>query len=81
VHPALLDACFQSVAAHPGVQSSGTGGLLLPLGVRRLRAYGPVNKARFCLTRVVSLDKYQQIQKVYKLLPNTMLTTTVLPAV
>ena len=56
VHPALLDACFQSVAAHPGVQSSGTGGLLLPLGVRRLRAYGPVNKARFCLTRVVSLD-------------------------
>ena len=56
VHPALLDACFQSVAAHPGVQSSGTGGLLLPLGVRRLRAYGPANKARFCLTRVVSLD-------------------------
>ena len=56
VHPALLDACFQSVAAHPGVQNSGTGGLLLPLGVRRLRAYGPVNKARFCLTRVVSLD-------------------------
>lgn len=56
VHPALLDACFQSVAAHPGVQNSGTGGLLLPLGVRRLRTYGPVNKARFCLTRVVSLD-------------------------
>ena len=56
VHPALLDACFQSVAAHPGVQNSGTGGLLLPLGVRRLRTFGAVNKARFCLTRVVSLD-------------------------
>jgi acyl transferase domain-containing protein len=56
VHPALLDACFQSVAAHPGVQNSGSGGLLLPLSVRRLRAYGPVNKARYCLTRVVSLD-------------------------
>ena len=56
VHPALLDACFQSVAAHPGVQNSGTGGLLLPLGVRRLRGYGPVNKARYCLTRIVSLD-------------------------
>lgn len=56
VHPALLDACFQSVAAHPGVQNSGTGGLLLPLGVRSLRSYGPANKARFCLTRVVSLD-------------------------
>ena len=56
VHPALLDACFQSVAAHPGVQNSGTGGLLLPLGVRRLRNYGGANKARYCLTRVVSLD-------------------------
>ena len=56
VHPALLDACFQSVAAHPGVQNSGSGGLLLPLSVRRLRAHGPVNKARYCLTRVVSLD-------------------------
>ncbi len=56
VHPALLDACFQSVAAHPGVQNSGTGGLLLPLGVRRLRAHGQVNKARYCLTRIVSLD-------------------------
>ncbi len=56
VHPALLDACFQSVAAHPGVQSTGTGGLLLPLGVRRLRDYGTANKARYCLTRIVSLD-------------------------
>ena len=55
VHPALLDACFQSVAAHPGVQNTGTGGLLLPLGVRRLRSYGLANKARYCLTRIVSL--------------------------
>ena len=56
VHPALLDACFQSVAAHPGVRNSGTGGLLLPLGVRRLRSYGPANRARYCLTRLISLD-------------------------
>ncbi len=56
VHPALLDACFQSVAAHPGVQASGTGGLLLPLGVRRLRMYGPTRNARYSLTRVTSLD-------------------------
>ena len=42
VHPALLDACFQSVAAHPSVANAGHGGLLLPLGVRRLRVYGPV---------------------------------------
>jgi len=55
VHPALLDACFQSVAAHPGVQNTGTGGLLLPLGIRRLRACGPANTARYCLTRIVSI--------------------------
>jgi polyketide synthase 5 len=56
VHPALLDACFQSVAAHPGVQASGTGGLLLPLGVARLQVHGPTRNARYCLTRVTSLD-------------------------
>ncbi|MDT5221148.1 MAG: polyketide synthase 5, partial [Mycobacterium sp.] len=50
VHPALLDACFQSVAAHPSARAGG--GLLLPLGVRRLRAYGPARQARYCLTTV-----------------------------
>ncbi len=54
VHPALLDACFQSVAAHPGVEASGSGGLLLPLGVRRIRAYGPTRNARYCYTRVTT---------------------------
>jgi polyketide synthase 5 len=49
VHPALLDACFQSVAAHPGV---GGGGMLLPLGVRQLRIHGPVRDARYCYARV-----------------------------
>ncbi len=57
VHPALLDACFQSVAAHPGGQASGSGGLLLPLGVRRLRAYGPARNARYCYTRVTRAFK------------------------
>ena len=57
VHPALLDACFQSVAAHPGVQATGSGGLLLPLGVRRLRAYGPTRNARYCYTRVTRAFK------------------------
>ena len=52
VHPALLDACFQSVAAHPSVRNAGNGGLLLPLGVRRLRAYGPARTARYCYTTV-----------------------------
>jgi mycocerosic acid synthase len=54
VHPALLDACFQSVAA--GVQATGGAGLLLPLGVRRLRAYGPTRNARYCYTRVTRAD-------------------------
>ncbi|WP_425518517.1 sulfolipid-1 biosynthesis phthioceranic/hydroxyphthioceranic acid synthase [Mycobacterium spongiae] len=52
VHPALLDACFQSVAAHPSVRNAGHGGLLLPLGVRRLRAYGPARHAKYCYTTV-----------------------------
>ena len=54
VHPALLDACFQSVAAHPAVQLAGNGGLLLPLAVQRLRAYGPNRNARYCYTRVTA---------------------------
>jgi polyketide synthase 5 len=56
VHPALLDACFQSVAAHPAVQMGSPfhGGLLLPLGVQRLRAYGSTRNAHYCYTRVTS---------------------------
>ncbi len=54
VHPALLDACFQSVAAHPSVANASYGGLLLPLGVRQLRAYGSVHTARYCYSRVTA---------------------------
>ncbi|WP_082993050.1 type I polyketide synthase [Mycobacterium sp. 1245111.1] len=54
VHPALLDACFQSVAAHPGAQHIGNGGLLLPLGVRRLRLHGHAREARYCYARVTA---------------------------
>jgi polyketide synthase 5 len=56
VHPALLDACFQSVEAHPDVQALGEGVLGLPLGVRRLRAYGPTRNAQYCYTRVIQAD-------------------------
>ncbi len=56
VHPALLDACFQSVAAHPHVQALGEGVLGLPLGVRRLRSYGAARSARYCYTRVTKAD-------------------------
>src|SRR6516225_2401613 len=54
VHPALLDACFQSVAAHPSVANASLGGLLLPLGVRQLRVHGPVSTARYCFSRVTA---------------------------
>jgi polyketide synthase 5 len=56
VHPALLDACFQSVEAHPDVQSLGEGALGLPLGVRRLRVYSPARNVRYCYTRVTKAD-------------------------
>ncbi|ORB86885.1 polyketide synthase [Mycobacterium kansasii] len=54
VHPALLDACFQSVAAHPAVRQVGNGGLLLPLGIRRLRGYASTRNARYCYTTVTA---------------------------
>ena len=57
VHPALLDACFQSVVAHPAVKDVGDGGLLLPLSVRRLRICGPSRNARYCLVRVTAHDR------------------------
>ncbi|HEY5151581.1 MAG TPA: sulfolipid-1 biosynthesis phthioceranic/hydroxyphthioceranic acid synthase, partial [Mycobacterium sp.] len=55
-HPALLDACFQSVAAHSDAQAAGSAGLLLPLRVDRIRAYGSARTARYCYTRVTGAD-------------------------
>ena len=56
VHPALLDACFQSVAAHPDVQALGGDVLALPTGARRLRAYDSARNARYCHTRLTAVD-------------------------
>ncbi len=56
VHPALLDACFQSVEAIPDVQALGGDVLALPLEVRRLRGYGPARNARYCYTRLIHAD-------------------------
>jgi polyketide synthase 5 len=56
VHPALLDACLQSVAAHSQVQALGEDVLALPLGIRRLRSYGLARNARYCYTRVTKAD-------------------------
>ena len=56
VHPALLDACFQSVAAHPDVQAICGDVPALPLGVRRLRSHGSARTAHYCYTRVTKAD-------------------------
>ncbi|GFG95662.1 sulfolipid-1 biosynthesis phthioceranic/hydroxyphthioceranic acid synthase [Mycobacterium timonense] len=56
VHPALLDACFQSVEAHPDVQALGEGALGLVLGIRRLRAYSAARNVHYCYTRVTKAD-------------------------
>ena len=54
VHPALLDACFQSVMAHPAIRDASDGGVLLPLSVKRLRRYAPTRATKYCHLRVVS---------------------------
>ncbi|OBG94801.1 polyketide synthase [Mycobacterium sp. E3298] len=56
VHPALLDACFQSVAAHPAARVAGSAGLLLPLRVRGIRLYAETRGARYCYTKVSTAD-------------------------
>ncbi|MGH3629723.1 MAG: polyketide synthase dehydratase domain-containing protein, partial [Sciscionella sp.] len=56
VHPALLDACFQSVEAHRDVRAFGGEALALPLGIGRLRAHGSARNARYCYTRVIRAD-------------------------
>jgi len=56
VHPALLDACFQSVEAHPSVRALGVGALGLPLGITRLVSYGPARNVHYCRTRVTTAD-------------------------
>lgn len=56
VHPALLDACFQAVAASPQVQAVSGSGMLLPLSVERLRVYASTRNAHYCLVRVTATD-------------------------
>ncbi|OBK96577.1 polyketide synthase [Mycobacterium asiaticum] len=54
IHPVMLDACFQSVAAHPAVRGVTNGAMLIPLSVRRLRRYGATGAARYCHTTVTA---------------------------
>jgi polyketide synthase 5 len=52
IHPALLDACFQAVGAHPELYGNVTDALLLPVGVRRLRLFGSMRNAHYCYARL-----------------------------
>jgi len=47
VHPVLLDACLQTIAAHPAMLEQP--GVFLPLGIGSLRLFGDVREARYCL--------------------------------
>ncbi|MDQ0585331.1 sulfolipid-1 biosynthesis phthioceranic/hydroxyphthioceranic acid synthase [Streptomyces rishiriensis] len=64
VHPALLDACFQSVAALPAVAGDGEGGLLLPLEVQRLQLWSSAGGAGYCHVRLRSSDSNRVIADV-----------------
>lgn len=54
VHPALLKACIMSAAMRPDVPRAGDGGLLRPVGVRRLRRHHLIRDARYCLSTVTA---------------------------
>ena len=56
-HPALLDACFQAVGAHPDLHEDTSGALMLPLGVRGLRAYASTRNAHYSYVRLTSVDR------------------------
>ncbi|WP_051190274.1 type I polyketide synthase [Mycobacterium sp. UM_WGJ] len=54
VHPALLEACIMSVVMRPDVPRAGDGGLLRPVGVRRLRRHHLIRDVRYCLSTVTA---------------------------
>jgi polyketide synthase 5 len=56
LHPALLDACFQAVAASPQMRSLGEDTLSRPLGARRLRAYESGGRPHYCYVRTEVKD-------------------------
>lgn len=47
-HPAVLDACFQTVGAHFLADGGADGPLMLPLSVAGLRRFGDGRDARYC---------------------------------
>ena len=56
VHPAVLDACFQTVGAHFLADGGSDGALMLPLGVGSLRRFGSGRDARYCHATITKAD-------------------------
>jgi acyl transferase domain-containing protein/acyl carrier protein len=56
IHPAVLDACFQSVGAHVLLSGQREGGLLLPLGVQQLQRFGASRDASYCHVTIIKSE-------------------------
>lgn len=55
VHPAVLDACFQTLGAH-FVNDGQDGALMLPLSVGTLHEFGSGRDARYCIATITKAD-------------------------
>jgi len=56
VHPALLDACFQALAANPQVRGLAETELGALVAVKRLCAWDSARNARWCHGRISAVD-------------------------
>nr|WP_308124212.1 sulfolipid-1 biosynthesis phthioceranic/hydroxyphthioceranic acid synthase [Mycolicibacterium xanthum] len=56
IHPAVLDACFQTVGAHLLADGGQNGTLMLPLTVGSLRRFGSGRDARYCHATITKAD-------------------------
>lgn len=56
IHPAVLDACFQTVGAHFLAGGGQDGPLMLPLRIERLRRFGAGRDARYCRATITKAD-------------------------
>lgn len=52
LHPALLDACLHPLGAALGVDLDDNDGVYLPVGLKRLTAYGPAGEAAWSYVAV-----------------------------
>lgn len=68
IHPALLDACFQSIEAHPAVRAISHGFLPLPVGVRNVRAHGTTRNVHYCYINLTDVDPTGRVEADLELL-------------